>query len=190
MMSNYLKIEKFSLNNGVGIGATIFFSGCDKEPKCKGCFNSEAWSFNAGQPFTQETIDEIISLLANPHINHLSLLGGEPLADKNVYAVQKLVNEVKQVYPEKKIWLWTWRTWEEILKEPLIRGLLVDEFGALNGYPPNVRHSIVKKVDILVDGQFIEKQKDLTLAFKGSSNQRVINVQESLKQCKVVLYED
>lgn len=172
-MANYVKIKNFDIANGAGIGATIFFSGCDKEPKCKGCFNSEAWSFDAGQPFTQNTIDEILSLLGNPHINHLSLLGGEALADKNVYATQKLVDAVKQTYPEKKIWLWTWRTWEDILREP-----------------SNVRHDIVKKVDILVDGQFIEQQKNLSLAFKGSTNQRVINVQESLKQGKIVLYED
>lgn len=169
-MSNYIKIKKFDIANGNGIGVSIFFSGCDKEPKCKGCFNSDAWDFNNGKPFTKEVRCELLNMLDNPHISHLSILGGEPLAKENIEDVGYLCHKVKISFPYKKTWVWTHYLWEDLIKD--------DE-----------NYYLLKDIDILVDGEFIEEQKDLTLNWRGSRNQRVIDVQESLKQNKVVLYK-
>lgn len=172
-MSNYAKIKNFDIANGEGIGVSLFLSGCDANPKCKGCFNSEAWDFNCGQSFTQETLNEIIKLMDNPHINHLSVLGGDPMADENIQTTLLLVKTAKNKYPNKKTWLWTWRLFDSIINDKT-----------------TYRREILNNIDVLVDGRFIEEQKDLTLKFRGSSNQRVINVPESLKQNKIVLYCD
>lgn len=170
-MAKYMKIKNFDIANGEGIGISIFFSGCDKEPKCKGCFNSESWSFDAGKPFTKEVRWELLNLLDNPHISHLSILGGEPLAKNNIDDVSYLCHKVKSVFPNKKIWVWTHYTWEELMNDEL-------------------NYYLLKDIDVLVDGQYIEDQRDLTLKWRGSRNQRVINVQQSLKQNKVILYEN
>ena len=170
-MANYIKIKNFDIANGSGIGVSIFFAGCDMEPKCHGCFNSEAWSFDAGELFTNDTLNEVLKLVSNSHISHLSILGGEPLAEANIPAVSKLCNKVKTYYSDKKIWLWTHYKWESLIENEFIRVF------------------ILPYIDILVDGEFIEKEKDLTLPWCGSRNQRVVDVKESLKQSKVVLYE-
>lgn len=169
-MANYVKIKNFDVANGEGLGVSVYFAGCDKVPKCKGCFNCEAWDFNAGDKFTRNTINEILEMMSNPHITHLAILGGEPLAANNMIAVAYLCRDVKSHYPDKKIWLWTHHTWEVLTKE---------SFTHCNIFP---------YIDILVDGEYIEEQRDLTLKWRGSKNQRVIAVQESLEQGKVVLY--
>lgn len=169
-MANYVKIKNFDVANGSGIGVSIFFAGCDKEPKCKGCFNSEAWSFDMGYPFTEEVRYKVFELLDNPHINHLSILGGEPLANENVSDVSYLCHKVKVAFPNKKVWVWTHYTWEELMKDKL-------------------NYYVLKDIDVLVDGEFVEEQKDLTLPWCGSRNQRVIDVQKSLRENKVVLYK-
>lgn len=168
-MANYVKIKNFDVANGEGLGVTVYFAGCDMNPKCKGCFNCEAWDFNAGEPFTQEVRWKVLDLLDNPYVNHLSVLGGEPLAAENITTVGYLCHKAKVAFPDKKVWVWTHYTWEELMKD---------------------KHSFyfLKDIDILVDGEFIEEQKDLTLKWRGSRNQRVIDVQESLKQDKIVLY--
>lgn len=169
-MANYLKIDDFDIANGVGIGVSIFFAGCDMNPKCKGCFNKEAWDFNVGKPFTQEVRWEVLDLMDNPNISHLSILGGEPLAKNNITSVSILCHKAKVAFPDKKVWVWTHYTWEELMKDDL------------NFY-------LLKDIDILVDGEFIEEQKDLTLPFRGSKNQRLIDVQKSLEENKTVLYD-
>lgn len=165
-MAKYIKIKNFDIANGEGIGVSIFFSGCDRKEKCKDCFNSSAWDFNAGQDFSQAAIDEILTLLSNPHINHLSILGGEPLAKQNIDSVKKLVKTAKEHFPNKKIWLWTWRDFSSITDDNLL-----------------------KYIDVLVDGPFIKELKNLNLKYCGSSNQRVINVQKSLEEKKIILLE-
>lgn len=188
-MSNYAKIKNFDIANGEGISVSVFFSGCDKQPKCKGCFNSDIWNYEVGEKFTDETIEDIINKLSNPHIKSLALLGGEPMADKNVEDVLKLVKKVKSEFPNKKIWLWTWRKYESLLIQ--IRGIgTMGLDGKIHPFPDNVRNSILHYIDVLVDGRFIEKEKDLTLKWRGSKNQRIIDVQQSLAQKKVVLYDE
>ena len=179
-MSNYAKIKNFDIANGEGIGVTIFFSGCSMSPHCKGCFNSELWDFDYGQEFTDGTIKEILNMLSNPHINHLSILGGDGLEPENIIATYRLVRNVKSQFPDKKIWLWTGRTIEELISEIIKKnGTIYTTYLCL----------VLQSIDILIDGRFIEEQKDLTLKWCGSRNQRVIDMQESLKQHKLVLYE-
>lgn len=174
-MSNYAKIKNYDIANGDGIGVSIFFSGCDAEPKCKGCFNSDIWSQNVGQQFTNDTIDKILDMMNNKHICRLSVIGGDPLANYNIESTIKLVQCVKEKYPNKKVWLWTWRRWETF---------------DVNNFPQNYRyHYLLKYIDVLIDGRFVKEEKDLTLKWCGSKNQRVIDVQESLKQNKIVKYD-
>ena len=177
-MSNYASIKNWDIANGTGIGVSIFFSGCTLH--CKGCFNSELWDFDYGKPFTDGTIKEIIDKLSNPHINHLSILGGDGLEPNNIIATYRLVRNVRSQFPDKKIWLWTGRTLEELVSEIIQKtGTLYTTYLCL----------VLQNIDILVDGRFIEEQKDLTLKWCGSRNQRVIDMQESLKQHKLILYE-
>lgn len=169
-MANYMKIKNWDTANGEGLGVSIFFSGCDKVPKCKGCFNKESWDFYNGNLFTNDTIVEVLDMMFNPHIDHLAILGGEPLADCNVVAVSRLCSQIKIAYPNKKIWLWTHYTWEEIIEDNYTTCL------------------IFPYIDVLVDGEYIEEQRDLTLKWRGSKNQRVIDVQKSLYKVDPILY--
>ena len=169
-MANYMKIKNWDVANGEGLGVSVFFSGCDKSPKCKGCFNSESWDFNAGKPFNPETCGKIIYLLRNPHISHLSILGGEPLAKNNLGATCNLCNMIKTLVG-KKIWLWTHYKWEDLVEDVMIR------------------YALLPFIDVLVDGEYIEEERDLTLKWRGSKNQRVIDVSKSLGKGEVVLYE-
>lgn len=172
MMANYAKIKHWDIANGEGIGVSVYFSGCDKEPKCKGCFNSEIWDFNTGKPFQYTDKKLVVDMLDSPYVSHLAILGGEPLAYKNMIDVFDLCRWVKNKYGDsKKIWLWTHYKWEDLLHMGI----------------PEV--STLTLVDVLVDGEYIEKQRDLTLKWRGSRNQRVIDVQKSLMEGRVVLYE-
>lgn len=168
---NYAQIRKLDVANGEGIRTTIFVSGC--EFYCEGCFNREYWDFNYGELFSLNTTYEIINNLNNERVKGLSILGGEPLHDRNSRCVSSLVDSVRTVYGQSKdIWIWTGYTFEELLESK--------NFYILD---------IISKVDVIVDGQFILAQKDMSLKFRGSKNQRIINVKESLKQNKVVLYQ-
>ena len=169
-MANYMKIKNWDTANGEGLGVSIFFSGCDKVPKCKGCFNKESWDCNAGKPFAKESIIELLDLVCNSHISHLSILGGEPLAECNVREVANLCYKIKRYYPDKKIWLWTHYTWEELIEDSFMH------------------RCIFPYIDVLVDGEYIEEQRDLTLKWRGSKNQRVIDINKSLYKLEPVLY--
>ena len=163
----YAQIRRIDISNGKGIGVSLFVQGCPS-PHCKGCFNPETWDFNGGKEWTDEIKQYFFKLINNPHINHCSILGGEPLCEENIDDITKLVKECKQQFPNKKIWIWTRYIFEDYIKDK----------------------EIVKYADIIVDGRFVEELKDFNLKFRGSSNQRIIDVQESLKQNKVVLWED
>lgn len=178
-MANYSRIEECSLNNGKGIRTSIFFSGCDKH--CKGCFNQETWDFNAGEPFTREVYETKIKPTITEHIAGLSCLGGEPLNILNVNSVLDLVSWFKKDFPNKNVWLWTGFKFEDLI-------LYYSQHNSDFDYIKKI-YEIFNYIDVLVDGQFIEEQKDLTLPWCGSRNQRVIDVQESFKQDKVVLYK-
>lgn len=166
---NYLKINYPDIANGEGIRVTLFTSGC--EYHCKGCFNPESWDFNAGESFTEKEVDKILNLLSSERVSGLTLLGGEPLHFKNRDVILDLVKKVKEKYPNKTIWAYTGNVIENFLKEE-------DE---------RIR-KILKYVDVLVDGPFIEEMKNLNLQFRGSENQRVIKVPETLETGKVILY--
>lgn len=159
----YSALKKTDIANGVGIRVSLFVSGCDMH--CKGCFNPETWDFKNGEPFTPSTMRQLLAALDHDHIDGLSILGGEPLHLHNINTVKTIIRIVRENYPEKSIWVYTGYKWETV--KDWITG-----------------------VDVLVDGAFIEDQKDLKLQFRGSSNQRIIDVKKSLAAGEVVLWED
>lgn len=170
---NYGEIKKFDIANGEGVRVSLFVSGCTHH--CKGCFNAETWNFDYGKPYTSETEDEIIAALDNNFIAGLSLLGGEPFEPDNQRALLPLLRKVKEKFPEKNIWCYTGYLFdEELKKDSRARCEATDEMLSL--------------MDILVDGEFIEDLKDISLAYKGSSNQRIIDVQKSLQTDKIILW--
>jgi anaerobic ribonucleoside-triphosphate reductase activating protein len=161
---HYSKIIPCDIANGPGWRVSLFVSGCRN--RCKGCFNSEAWDFNYGQEFTWETLHEIERLLKNDNIDGLSILGGDPFESENREWVETLCAYIRHNMPEKTIWVWTGYSFEDLKDLP-----------------------VMKYIDVLVDGRFEEDLKDLRLKYRGSSNQRVIDVTESLKSGEVVLME-
>ncbi|SEQ09405.1 anaerobic ribonucleoside-triphosphate reductase activating protein [Lachnospiraceae bacterium RM5] len=171
---NYADIKKYDVANGPGVRISLFVSGCSHF--CKGCFNEIAWDYNYGKEFTDDTINEIVEFLDNPHIAGLTILGGEPMDPKNQDALVPLVKKVKELYPDKTIWCFT--------------GYLFDKDLLENMYKENPStRELLSRFDVMVDGEFVEDLKNLNLKFKGSSNQRTIDVQASLKEGKVVLID-
>ena len=158
--------------NGPGVRVSLFVSGCTHH--CPGCFNAETWDFAYGQPYTVETEQEILNALDYEYIRGLSLLGGEPFEDTNRPVVLDLVKKVRARFPEKTVWCYTGYTFEK----DLLRWI---EEGKTDVQP------LLEQIDVLVDGEFIAAQKNLRLRFRGSENQRVINVPDSLKSGKTVL---
>lgn len=165
---NYNKIRKLDISNGPGVRVSLFVQGCTFN--CKGCFNPDTHDFNGGKEFTTEEVNTIIKLSSKPQIKGLSILGGEPLHPKNAESVIMLAEYFKSIYPEKTIWLWSGFKYEDLLKSPASK--------------------IFDYIDVLVDGQFEEDKKDLRLKYCGSSNQRVIDVRQSLEQNLTVLYKE
>lgn len=166
----YANIKKYDIANGPGVRVSLFVSGCNHH--CKGCFNSIAWDFNYGNEFTNDTINEIIEALDKNYIDGLSLLGGEPLEELNQQDVLKLIKEVKEKLPNKTIWVYSGFTYEEICN------MKTKEI-----------NDIIKNIDVLVDGKFEIDLYDPALFFRGSSNQRVINIKETLKKKEIILHE-
>ena len=162
---NYADIKKIDVANGPGVRVSIFVSGCNHH--CKNCFNQETWDFNYGKEFTEETIEEIIDALKPSHIKGLTLLGGEPLESVNQQGLLPLVKKVKETYPDKSIWCYT--------------GFLFDRDVIGKMYKNKYTRDLFSYIDVLVDGPFIEELKNPSLRFKGSSNQRTINIPETLK---------
>lgn len=170
---NYAKIKNYDIANGPGLRVSLFVSGCTHH--CKGCFNPETWDFDFGTPFTKDTIEEIIKLLHNTHIAGLSLLGGEPMEEANQKALLPLVQKAKLLYPEKSIWCYTGYDFEK------------DIMGRMFETLP-VTRELLSCIDIIVDGRFVEGLKNINLRFRGSSNQRIIQVKESIKENKIILW--
>ena len=177
---NYIKITKNDIANGIGIGCVLWVSGCDIH--CENCHNQSTWDFNAGQPFTEDTIQEILLTLTKPYISRFTLSGGHPLDPHNLPEVYKIVKRVKMVFPNKDIWLYTGYTWEQIIEKDKIY-----EDHEVNSPSPL---DVVKLCDVLVDGAYVDELRDISLAFRGSSNQRIICVQKSLTENKVILWEE
>ena len=171
---NYGEIKKHDIANGLGVRVSLFVSGCTHH--CKGCFNSETWDFNYGKPFTEETEKEIIDALKPGFIKGLTLLGGEPFEKANQRVLLPFLKKVKEFYPDKNIWCYSgYLLDEELLKDSRARCEVTDE--------------MLSYIDVLVDGEFVEELKDISLKFRGSSNQRIIDVKKSLELSKVVLLE-
>lgn len=177
----YAQIRSTDISNGEGIGVSLFVQGCPFH--CKGCFNSETWDFNGGEQWTTDKLNKFILLAGQPFVKRISILGGEPLCRENLSEVLSLVKEIRSAFPQKNIWLYTGFTWEGI-----IHPAITDDFNPERDLTMVLRKQVVHNIDILVDGRYEENERDLSLAFRGSRNQRVIDVQASLKQGKVVLY--
>ena len=171
---NYAKINKNDIANGIGVRVTLFVSGCTHH--CKGCFNQEAWDFNYGEPFTAAVEDELLEALLPSWINGITLLGGEPMEPSNQRVLMPFLKRVKEKYPEKTIWCFSGYTLEtDLLADSRARCEVTDEMLSL--------------IDVLVDGEFVEKQKDISLRFRGSSNQRLIDLKATLRTGTVVLWD-
>lgn len=183
---NYAQIRSMDISNGEGIGVSLFVQGCDFH--CKNCFNSETWEFSKGQEWNDKTKNQFLKLIEKPFIQRVSILGGEPLHPKNVQNVLKIVDEIRVSYPTKNIWLYTGYTWEEIwIKDKVKTGDKIKDMR--QKAIKNLRREVVSKCDVLIDGRYVDELRDVSLHWRGSSNQRVINVQETLKQKQIVLWE-
>lgn len=178
----YASIRDLDISNGSGVGIATFVQGCPFH--CYNCFNPETWDFNGGKEWTQEIEDKFLELANRPYIKRVSILGGEPLAEQNINDVFNLVKRIRLLLPDKKIWLYTGFTFDW-LKEEYKKSLLLNE---INKWI--LRWEIVYECNILVDGRYIESQRNLSKKWAGSDNQRVIDVFESFKQDKVILYCD
>ncbi|MDD6489049.1 MAG: anaerobic ribonucleoside-triphosphate reductase activating protein [Clostridia bacterium] len=172
---NYGEIKKCDIANGEGVRVSLFVSGCTHH--CKGCFNSETWDFNYGKPFTDDIQKEIINALSHEYINGLSLLGGEPFEIQNQRVLLPFIQKVRNIFPDKTIWCYTGYT----LDKDLIKG---------GKAYCECTDGMLECIDILVDGEFIENLKDISLAFKGSSNQRIIDIKKSAETNTIVLWQN
>lgn len=172
---NYSAIKYCDIANGLGVRTSLFVSGCRRH--CKGCFNQEAQNFSAGDPFDDEAHDTLMASLEPDYIAGLSILGGEPLEPENQPALLALVKEVKAAYPTKTIWMYTGELFEDLLDE---------------AYEKHTKDtlSLLEHTDVLVDGPYLEEKKDISLAFRGSSNQRIIDVARTLQTHCVSIIDD
>lgn len=180
----YASIDKIECRNGLGWGITLYVQGCHFH--CKGCFNPETWDFDGGKEYTEETKQAILKLIEPKYIARFSILGGEPLESHNSFRLAELVNLIKQKRPDIKIWVYTGYTIENLYDRCYCTIGEDSEFT-----PTQCRYLryILNNIDVLVDGQFQEDKKDLTYPFAGSTNQRVISMEETRKQNKVVLLD-
>ena len=172
----YGAIKKNDIANGEGIRTTLFVSGCRN--KCKNCFNPETWSFTYGVPFTDETEEEILSTFRSPFVAGLTVLGGEPMEPENQRDLLPFIREFKQRYPEKTLWVYTGNLYEELT------GALGDHFKCTEDTA-----ELLSYVDILVDGRYEEEKKSLGIRFRGSTNQRIIDMNKTRASGEIVIWE-
>ena len=166
---NYHNIKTDDMLNGDGLRVTCWVSGCSLG--CFNCYNPQTWDFNSGIPFTEETMQEILYDLSKPYIKGLTLSGGHPFDPHNAPEVLKIVKRVKMVFPNKDIWIYSGYVWEDIIKD-------------------NALKEILKCIDVLVDGAYVDELRDISLAFRGSSNQRIIDVKKTLNSNEVILWQE
>ena len=172
---NYAEIKTCDIANGTGVRTALFVSGC--RHACPGCFNAIAWDFNMGEPWTSEVEDRVVDSIRPSYIEGITLLGGEPMEPENQEALVVLLERIRQELPEKSIWMYSGFTWEE---------LTLEESRARTPYTER----ILRTLDVLVDGRWMQELYDISLRFRGSSNQRLIDVPASLAAGEVVLWED
>lgn len=172
---NYLGIDKASISNGPGVRVVLWVAGCTCE--CKGCQNPESWNFDAGKLFDDNARQELFNALNKPYIKGITFSGGNPIERKNMYCIYDLIKEIKIKFPDKDIWLYTgWK-------------LTANDFQQLY-LDMTFPNEIYKLCDVIVDGPYIEEQRDITLAFRGSKNQRLIDVKETLKQGEIIVIKN
>lgn len=171
---NYANIKWYDVANGPGVRVSLFVSGCRNH--CKNCFNPETWDFDYGQPFTEEVEDKILKAMEPDYIKGFTLLGGDPFEPENCAVLVPFMKRMRKLYPEKSVWCFTGYDYER----DLLTGKKGDAETVLK---------LLRTLDVLVDGRFVEELKDLNLRFRGSSNQRIISVKESLKKDKIVLWD-
>lgn len=198
----YASIRSLDISNGEEVGVSLFVQGCPFH--CKNCFNSETWDFNDGKEWTEETKNKFMELIDRPYIKRVSFLGGECLAEQNLDEVLKLVQEIRISFPEKNIWLYTgyyvFIDYPESHKQHKCiistrpnasTNIIYDNNLFLKKQEEDKKRSdIISLCDVVVDGEYIDEQRDITLKWRGSSNQRVIDTKKSLEQGKMVLYCD
>ncbi len=172
---NYATIKNCDIANGPGVRVSLFVSGCTHH--CKGCFNEVAWDFEYGEPFTQDTIDSILKMLEPPYVQGITLLGGEPFEPQNQGAIVDLLRQIKAKMPEKSVWAFSGYLFD--------KDIMAGKLGT-----KEITQEFVGYLDVLVDGPFILEKKDLTLRFRGSSNQRLIDVPATLESGEIVLWTD
>ncbi len=172
---NYAEIKNCDIANGPGVRVSLFVSGCTHH--CPGCFNQVAWDFDYGQPFTQQTINEILKMMQPGYIRGLTLLGGEPFEPENQGPIVELLRQIKESYPQKSIWAFS----GYVFDRDILSGKLGDW---------ETTKEYLSYLDVLVDGPFVEAKKNLSLRFRGSENQRIIDVPASLAANRVVLWQD
>ena len=170
---NYAAIKKFDIANGPGVRVSLFVSGC--RHCCEDCFNREAWDFSYGKPFDDKVKQEIMQAISPEHITGFSLLGGEPFEPENQSALAQFLAEIKAKYPQKDIWCYTGFVYEQLIS---------GKVGNLEAVK-----KMLDNIDVLVDGRFVKDLKSPDLLFRGSSNQRIINVKESIKEGRVIWLE-
>ena len=181
----YASIRSLDISNGEGVGVSLFVQGCPFH--CKNCFNSETWDFNGGKEWTEKTKNKFMELIDRPYIKRVSFLGGECLADQNLDVVLDLIKEIRISFPKKTIWLYTGFEWNSLMAK-ICQPTFPDEKFEHDRNIHMKRQKIISNVDVLIDGEYIDEQRDITLKWRGSSNQRVIDVKQSLTQNKIVLY--
>ena len=186
----YAQVRSMDISNGEGIGVSLFVQGCPFNPHCTNCFNPDTWDFSGGKEWTPEVEDKLIELANRPYIKRLSILGGEPLADENLDGVLHLVNRFRLSLPNKTIWLYSGFRWEEC--QPF------NEDGLLkpDKFAPNLqkilhkRYEVISMCNVMVDGRYIDSQRNPSKKWAGSDNQRIIDIRKSLEQNKIVLHCD
>ena len=172
----YASMRSLDISNGENVGVSLFVQGCHFH--CKNCFNKDTWDFNGGKEWNNSTLQEFIKLIDRDYIKRVTILGGEPLADENINDVLNIVLLIRKMFSDtKKIWLYT--------------GYSYDDIKSLkHGSNDNIRLNIIYECDILVDGRYIDELRDMKLKWRGSSNQKVIDVKKSFKENRCVLYSD
>lgn len=178
----YAQLRGMDVSNGEGIGVSLFVQGCHFH--CKNCFNSDTWSFEGGYAWTQELEEYLLKLLDRPYIQRITILGGEPLADDNLEDIFELVKKIRTTVKYKSIWLYSGFTWEDIFYPTMVEAMSHQQTEVINQ-----RKQTTAMCDVLIDGRYLDNQKDITLKWRGSKNQRIINIQQSLEKGEIVLWK-
>jgi anaerobic ribonucleoside-triphosphate reductase activating protein len=182
------QIRSLDLSNGEGVGVSIFVQGCHFH--CKNCFNPETWDFNGGKEWTEEVKEKFLELANRPYIKRISILGGEPLAEENLEDVLDLVNKFRLLFPQKSIWLYSGYSWSDIWCND---AALRDDYGLDYCEQVSINHikrqQIITQCDVFIDGRYMDSQRDITLPYRGSKNQHIIDVKRSLQKGEMVLWD-